>query len=82
MEDLTFGNPDESGNYVMNGNLEQDENLPNGKNWQFLQAGTGVGTAETADGFLHIQTENEGDLEYSIQLVQPGMPMIQGSTFV
>ncbi len=81
VEVLTFGNPDESGNYVLNGNLEQDENLPNGKNWQFLQAGTGVGTAETADGFLHIQTENEGDLEYSIQLVQPGMPMIQGSTY-
>lgn len=77
VEVLTFGNPDESGNYVINGNLEQDENFPNGKNWQFLQAGEGIGSAETADGYIHIATENEGELEYSIQLVQPGMPMIQ-----
>ncbi len=81
VEVMTFKNPDESGNYVINGELDQNEELPNGKNWQFLVAGNGVGEAETVDGYLHIKTENEGELEYSIQLVQPGMPMIQGSTY-
>ena len=46
--------------------------------WEFLKAGGGVGGAET-DGKNHtITTEKEGSLEYSIQYVQPNVPLNMG----
>ena len=46
--------------------------------WEFLKAGGGVGGAET-DGKNHtITTEKEGTLDYSIQYVQPNVPLNMG----
>ena len=46
--------------------------------WEFLKAGGGVGSVET-DGKNHtIKTEKEGSLEYSIQYVQPNVPLNMG----
>lgn len=46
--------------------------------WEFLKAGGGAGSAET-DGKSHtITTQNEGNLEYSIQYVQANVPLNMG----
>lgn len=41
-----------------------------GAAWKFLLAGTGKGNAELGENLIKINTTNEGNLEYSIQLVQ------------
>lgn len=46
--------------------------------WEFLTAGGGVGSVDT-DGSNHtIKSTNAGSLEYSIQYVQPKVPLNQG----
>jgi len=82
--------PDENGNYVVNGNFSEAEDLNEsdaisaGADWVFLtaQGGTGTATIDAEAGVLKIDTTNASDSEhgqtYSIQLVQPGIPLEQG----
>ena len=70
--------PDKSGNYVVNSNFAKAEKLNDGKNWEFLLAGTGDASAKISKNALHITTKNAGDLDYSVQVVQPNIPMEQG----
>lgn len=70
--------PDKSGNYVVNSNFAKAEKLNDGKNWEFMLAGTGDASAEISKKALHITTKNAGDLDYSVQVVQPNIPMEQG----
>ena len=76
-----FSEPDENGNYIRNGNFEIAEDLEGSEDWKFLLAGSGVGRAEIADGKINIVCVNDGDLDYSIQLVQPKLPMICGNKY-
>lgn len=78
---LKFKEADETGNFVTNGDFKDAENLSDEENWKFLQLNDGVGSAEIKDGEIIISTENFGTEEYSIQLVQPGMPMIKGKKY-
>ncbi len=73
--------PDSTGNYVLNADFAEAEPLDDSENWFFLTAGGGVGSASIADGELTILTEKAGTLDYSIQLVQPGIPAKQGITY-
>ena len=66
--------PDKNGNYVVNSSFVKAEKLNDGKNWEFLLAGTGDASAKA----LHITTKNAGDLDYSVQVVQANIPMEQG----
>lgn len=70
--------PDKSGNYVVNSNFAKAEKLNDGKNWEFMLAGTGDASAKISKNALHITTKNAGDLDYSVQVVQPNIPMEQG----
>ena len=82
--------PDENGNYVVNGNfavaedLNESDAISAGADWVFLtaQGGKGNATIDPEAGELKIDTTNESDSEhgqtYSLQLVQPGIPMEQG----
>ena len=81
VKEQSFAEADESGNYIVNGDFVEAEDLVADENWQFLIAGTGKGNAEISDGMININTENAGDLEYSIQLVQPKLPMINGNQY-
>ncbi len=75
---LTFRDPDETGNYVLNGDFSTIENLSDENSWEFLLAGTGAANAEISDNALHIQTSDPGKLDYSVQVVQADLPMEKG----
>lgn len=72
---------DDSGNFVLNGDFSEAEDLSDNENWIFLLAGSGRGTAEIVDNEIVITAETVGDLEYSVQLVQANMPMVQGMKY-
>lgn len=76
--ELVFREADETGNYVLNGDFAEAENMSDGKNWEFLLAGTGAATTEIKDKQLHIYTTNAGNLDYSVQIVQPNQPLEKG----
>lgn len=67
--------PDENGNYIENGSFSNDENLSDGENWEFFTALDGEAQAEIGNQEIYIQTLNEGTADYSIQLVQAGLPI-------
>lgn len=78
---LELREPDETGNYVYNADFAEAEDLTDDTNWKFLQLNGGKGAAEIKDNEIIITTEEAGSEEYSIQLVQPEMPMVQGSKY-
>ncbi len=81
VEIVTQREPDSTGNYVVNADFADAEPLDDTDNWYFLTEGGGVGSASIADGELTVLTENAGTLDYSIQLVQPGIPAKKGVTY-
>ncbi len=80
VKEVNFRGPDENGNYVINPNFD-DEDVYDSKNWFFLTAGEGVAECSIKDNAVHIDTTNPGELDYSVQLVQPDIPMEKGSSY-
>ncbi len=78
VKNLVFRDPDSTGNYIINGDFSEMERLDDQDNWQLLLAGGGAATAEIATNAIHISTDNAGSLDYSVQLVEPKLPMVQG----
>jgi len=78
VKELEFREPDASGNYIINGDFSVEEPLDDNENWKLLLAGGGIATAEILENALHIKTTNAGNLDYSVQVVEAGLPMIQG----
>lgn len=76
-----YKEPDETGNYITNGNFAEAENLDDEENWYFLLFESGVGSAEIVNNEIVIYTEKPGVEDYSVQLVQPGMPMLKGKKY-
>ncbi len=76
-----YREPDSTGNLVLNSDFSEAEPLDDTDNWFFLTAGGGVGSASIENGELVILTEKAGTLDYSIQLVQPGIPAKRGITY-
>jgi len=81
VREMVWKEADATGNFVTNGDFAETEDLNDDVNWKFLQLNDGVGSAEIKDGEITIKTENFGTEEYSIQLVQPGMPMVKGKKY-
>lgn len=73
--------PDKNGNYISNADFSKNEKLDGSKNWEFLTAQGGVGSASISNKKIAIKTTNAGSEDYSIQLVQPGLPMEKGATY-
>ena len=73
--------PDKDGNYINNGNFQTTEDLTDEKDWKFLTTLGGNATAEIKDGQLSVNTTEEGTVDYSVQLVQPDVPMKKGATY-
>ncbi len=71
----------EDGNFIYNGDFAEAEDLTDDVNWKFLLFEGGKGSAEIKDNTMIIKTENEGTVDYSVQLVQPEMPMIKGKKY-
>lgn len=64
-----FREADENGNFVA-----ADE-------WEFMTFNGGVGSADISDDEIVINTENEGEADYAIQLVNAGIPAVEGTTY-
>lgn len=73
--------PDKDGNYIKNGNFKNKGKLGDSGIWQFYTALGGEAEAETQDGEVYINTINEGTVDYSVQLVQPAVPMKEGAVY-
>lgn len=69
------------GNLIFNGDFAEAEELNDDVNWKFLLFGGGKGAAEIRDGMMVVTSEAEGTEEYSVQLVQPELPMLQGKSY-
>jgi Beta-glucanase/Beta-glucan synthetase len=69
------------GNFVLNPGFTVQENLSDGKGWDFLTAGKGRASAEISGGALNVTTENCGELDYSVQVVQPDIPLVKGCSY-
>ena len=69
------------GNFIYNGDFSTAEDLTDDQDWKFLLFEGGEGAAEIKDGKIIITTENQGTVDYSVQLVQPEMPMIKGKKY-
>ncbi len=76
-----FAEPLKDGNYIHNGNFSEAEDLTDDINWKFLLFQNGEGTAEIKDGMMTITSTNEGAVDYSVQLLQSGLPMINGKKY-
>ena len=76
-----YREPLEDGNFIYNGDFAEAEDLTDDVNWKFLLFEGGAGSAEIKDNTMIIKTEKEGTVDYSVQLVQPEMPIIKGKRY-
>lgn len=81
VKNVTLREPDASGNYINNGDFSDPEDLTDDVNWKFLTTSDGAGTAEIKDKKMVISTQNAGTADYSIQLVQPNVPLQKGGKY-
>ena len=81
IEEVILRDPDENGNYIINGDFSVKEELTDDKDWVFLTALGGEAGAEIRNNEIEVRTENEGTVDYSVQLVQPNLPMKQGGVY-
>ena len=81
VREVVWKEADETGNFLTNGDFSEEEALDDTQNWSFLTAGEGVASASIHDNEIQIDTQNPGELDYSVQLVQPGMPMKKGCSY-
>ena len=75
-----FREPDENGNYIINGDFAKVEDMVSG-DWQLLTAEGGEATAEIKENALHITTTKAGSVDYSVQIVQAGVPVRKGNQY-
>ena len=73
--------PDDSGNYIVNGDFAAAESLTDSEGWTFLTTLGGEAAASVGGGTLRIDTANAGTVDYSVQLVQPDLPMQKGGEY-
>jgi hypothetical protein len=76
---------DATGNFITMGDFSDPSDLGTDlaeeKDWTFLLFEGGEGSASIEDGTMVIKTDAEGTVDYSVQLVQPGLPMIKGHNY-
>lgn len=71
----------EDGNLVYNGDFAEAEALDDEEIWSFLLFEGGAGSAVISDGVLTITSDAEGSEDYSVQIVQPSIPMVKGTKY-
>ncbi len=80
--EVMLRDPDETGNYIINGDFAKAEDLTReDANWQLLLANGGAATAEISDNALHITSTNAGTVNYGVQVVQANLPMENGAKY-
>lgn len=82
VREVSLGEPDETGNYVINGDFSEAEDMTKeDSHWRLLLAEGGKGETEISDNALHILSENAGTVNYGVQIVQAKMPMEKGAQY-
>lgn len=76
-----FKQADDTGNFITNGDFAVAEDLTDEQDWKFLLFEGGEGSAEIKDNTMIIYTEKKGTVDYSVQLVQPDLPMVKGKSY-
>ena len=76
-----FRQATEDGNFIYNGDFSDAEDLTDDVDWKFLLFEGGIGSAEIKDNTMIITTDDQGTVDYSVQLVQPEQPMIKGKKY-
>ena len=73
--------PDENGNFIVNGDFSTEENLSDNEGWIFLTTNGGDAKASVSGGKLDVTVKKSGNVDYSVQLVQPGIPLQKGGVY-
>lgn len=81
VKNVVLREPNADGNYIQNGDFAVSEDLADEKDWIFMNALEGEASAKIAEKEISIQTSKEGSADYSVQLVQPGLPMQKGGVY-
>ncbi len=76
-----FRDPQADGNLLYNADFAEAEDLTDEENWKFILLNGGEGAAEIKDNTMIISSTNAGTEEYSVQLVQPELPLYQGKKY-
>ena len=79
--EMEFREALEDGNYIYNGDFSDAEDLDDEEDWFFLLFNEGEGEATIEDNMIVITSTNDGTEEYSVQLVQPDLPVLRGHTY-
>lgn len=80
-KNVILRDPDENGNYVNNGDFAVAENLTDDNDWTFMTALEGEAEATIENNSIKVATTNAGTVDYSVQLVQAGIPFEKGATY-
>ena len=81
IKNVVLRDPDATGNYINNGDFSVAEDLTDDTNWKFLTTLDGEGKAEIKNNQIVLSTTNAGTADYSIQLVQPNVPLQKGGKY-
>lgn len=81
-KEVIFKEADTNGNYITNGEFSVAEDLSDDVDWKFLMAEGGKGSAKIENKEIVISTTEAGKQDYSIQLVQPNLPIRKGGTYM
>lgn len=73
--------PNADGNYLNNGDFSVAESLTDDVDWKFMTQEGGEATADIKDKKININPIADGNVDYSIQLVQAGIPLEKGATY-
>lgn len=73
--------PDETGNYVRNADFSVQEDLQDTQDWIALFLEGGIGETYIENGEMVVTATAAGNQEYSVQLVQPAIPVEQGGVY-
>lgn len=80
-QEVILRNPDETGNYVVNGDFAINEDLLDNEDWGVKYALSGEGKTRISDNELILETINQGTVDYSVQIVQPNLPIKKGGQY-
>lgn len=76
-EPVDLRDPDATGNYINNGDFSVNEDLTDNEGWIKLTTLGGRGESIIENNKIILTTEEEGSENYSLQLVQPSLPLKQ-----
>jgi len=87
-EEESAREPLEDGNYIYNGGFDVNdpeaigvEGVPNTSYWTFLKGPGGAASVNVDEGVMHVQIENGGTTDYSVQLLQAPVHLEKGAKY-